>query len=119
MYCSEAARIAKAFKRGRTSDVESLSDAMNLSPRAVRQLVESLEEANLIHVAAEERHGGYTLSRPADQITVRELMDAVAKLLPRPKGERSTKDPAWRFVQQLHKAKEDLAKSKTLADLAK
>ncbi len=92
---------------------------MGLSPRAVQQLIETLEDAGPVRYAEEGRKRGYTLSRPADQIGVHELLQASEDLLPPVLGARSQKDPAWRLVRQFHQAGEEMAKAKTLADLCK
>ncbi|MFA7236263.1 MAG: YhjD/YihY/BrkB family envelope integrity protein [Phycisphaeraceae bacterium] len=111
--------IAQTFEQGKISQVDQLADAMNLPARVINRMLIALETANLIHHIGgdDERGGGYTLAKPADQINAAEVLQAGEQLTPtlRFLGE----DPAWSIVQELHTQRQNFVEQTTMAQLAK
>ena len=113
-----AARIATGFRRGQLSDVDTLSQALNLPQPAVTKLVHALRDFHIIHRVETESQIGYSLTRPADEISVHRLLDATWSLLPRQQNVAQA-DPAWRLVREMHRRERETADERTLADLVK
>jgi len=111
-----AARIAEAFDGGRAAGPEELGRSLNLPPRTVRRLLSALEQAGLIHRRQVHEGEAYTLSCPADRITVEQVLEAARSLLPAPPAAGES-DPAWRLVRRLREAEREAAEGMTLAQL--
>jgi len=113
-------RIAAAFEQGQSPSLAQLSEAVNLPQRVVRKMLNVLEEAKIIHrVGNGPTELRYTLARPADHITVREVLDASDKLLPSTQTVRDESTSAWRFIDEMHDAAHRMAEHRTLGELAR
>jgi YihY family inner membrane protein len=67
--------IAGAFARGRTISLTQVARDTQLDEHAVQFLTERLEEAGMVHrIASEGREETFTLSRPAEAISVAEVV---------------------------------------------
>ncbi|MHB1158260.1 MAG: YhjD/YihY/BrkB family envelope integrity protein [Phycisphaerales bacterium] len=111
--------IAQTFEQGKIAQVDQLAAAMNLPARVINRMLMALETANLIHHVGgdDERHGGYALAKPADQINASEVLQAGEQLTPtlRFLGE----DPAWSIVQELHTQRQNFVEQTTMAQLSR
>jgi len=113
-----AARIAECFAEGRACRVEDLAQSLDLSPRAVRRMLKTLEGAGIVHRVQQAGGDQYFLSRPAERITVRDLLDSVRSHLTTPDQARHhPDDAAWRMVERLYEARREMTEHTTLADL--
>lgn len=113
-----AVRIADAFRKGQTRSIEDLANAMNLTRRAIRKMIDALIESQIVLRVqmGPDVLDRFSLARPADAITVEEVLNAGEKLLPmrRPADEQAF---AWKFVKELHELSHSHAANITLADL--
>jgi membrane protein len=67
--------IASAFVQGRTVSVRSLGRDAGLDEQALLALLERLEEVGMVHrISSEGREETFTLSRPADAISVAQIV---------------------------------------------
>ena len=67
--------ITKAYEEGKHIDLNRISNATGISRRYLEQLVISLKAASLLKSVA-GRYGGYTLSKPPDQIPIGRIVEA-------------------------------------------
>jgi membrane protein len=103
--------VVNAFDTGLALDHQSLANRIGLSTRTVNELVSHLTEANLLRqVNLTDSHIGLTLARPADKITLVEILDLAADICP------PHKHPAWKTFSSLKEAERQAAQGKTLAD---
>ena len=106
--------VAHAFQVGRSIDHQQLADHLGLSGRVVQEMASKLLESHLLRRvstgAGEEN--SLTLSRPAESITVNEILEIAHRSRP------TSSHPAWRTLTDLKEAEREAAKGKTLADVA-
>jgi DNA-binding IscR family transcriptional regulator len=96
--------IARAFQAGKAVTAEQLGRTMQLPQRAVRRLVQPLEEGDLVRRVDGTRDGkteAYCLARPSSAITVGQILRHGESLQPIDIGRRAN-EPAWRMVRDLH-----------------
>lgn len=74
-----ALMIARAFLEGRPAhDEDGLSDELDVPLRTVRDVVARLEKAGVVAPVSDPvRQGVYQLARPAERITVSDVLDAL------------------------------------------
>ncbi len=73
-----ATEVARRFRdREQPASAEELSDSLDVSVRVVRQLLAALEEAGIVRPVADTRDAAYTLGRPAEDVSVTEVMVAL------------------------------------------
>jgi membrane protein len=73
-----ALEVARSFAAGRADwNEEGLSDALDVSLRAVRDVVAALEEANILARRAGERSVALQLARPAGGVSVADVLAAL------------------------------------------
>jgi YihY family inner membrane protein len=105
--------VAEAFQRGRTANLTALAEGAQLDEATVRVLMERLEDAGLVHrIASEGREDQFTLSRPAESVTVAEIV-AVGQALTGPTGSGAGSE----LVQQIRSAQLQAVQGMTLASL--
>jgi YihY family inner membrane protein len=95
-----AALIAQRFGEGEIAETDELAEALSIPRRPVRQLLETLDEAGLVHRVEERKRSGWSLARPAASVTVGELLGAVRPLLPRAPGGEAA-ESARRLMTEL------------------
>ncbi len=110
-----AAHIASAFGEGRTCDITDLTRQLALPDHATRRLIDLLVDQRIVHRVEANGEPAYSLARPPEQVSVDQLLEAGAKLLPKPTD--GSKQPVWQLVDQLRHGKAP-DKPATLADLA-
>jgi len=111
------AAIAGRFEDSLPSSASDVADAIKLPQMQVELLLEAFADQGLLHRL--ERVGGtmYSLTKPADRITIDQLLSAAQTLTGAPSVGPDAKGP-WNWVQQLREAQYELARKTTLADLA-
>lgn len=108
-----ALEIARRFDAGGESWTDdSLADALDVRVRTVREVLAGLEAAGIVAQRADgERQGLYLLARPAERISVGEVLDAL-------RGRRAALVPEVdRVFAEIEKRARDVAEGETLADL--
>jgi membrane protein len=106
--------IARRFARGRPTEPETLARATRLSERQLEPILRRLIGDGLLHRVDHDDDNEITLAlaRPADTITVAEIIDAAASLAPEPA------DPGLAGVMaRLHRVRDQALDGHTLADL--
>lgn len=103
--------VGNSFEDGVVLDHQSLSNRIGLSTRTIHELVSHLIDANLLRqVNQTDTHVGITLARPADKITLVEILDLAQSICP------PHRHPAWKTFSSLKDAERQAAEGKTLAD---
>ncbi len=110
-----ATRIAECFRSGKVATVAVLSQSMRIPPSAVLWLMRALRRANLVHEVHEGRTFGYTLARPADEITAAEVLSAGERLMPL-MGASGSPEP-WHIVNGLYSELQEKVRDRTLSQL--
>jgi membrane protein len=114
-----AVEVARAFRdTAEPWSADALSDALRIPVRTVREVMARLEEARIVApLEARDREGGVVLGRPAESISV---VDVLAAL--RGPRERTAGDPAVgtlveTVLDELSEGEAKAAAGQTLADL--
>ena len=103
--------VGNTFEEGIVMDNQTLSNRLGLSARTVHELVSHLLDAGLLRqVNQTETHSGLTLARPAEKITLVEILDLAQSSYP-PHTHR-----AWKTFSRLKDAERQAAAGQTLAD---
>jgi membrane protein len=103
--------VGNSFGEGETLDHQTLSDRIGLSSRSVHELTAHLLDADLLlQVTRSDAQDGLTLARPADKITLVEILDLAHRIRP------PHRHPAWKAFSILKEAERQAAQGKTLAD---
>lgn len=103
--------VGNSFEQGIVLDHQSLSTRIGLSTRTIHELVSHLIDADLLRqVNQTDTHVGLTLARPADKITLVEILDLAQRICP------PHRHPAWKTFASLKEAERQAAEGKTLAD---
>ena len=72
-----AVRIVRQLTvTGERTEAQRLADATEVSLRFLLKIMQKLVAADIV-TSYKGAHGGYTLSRPASQITLREVIEAI------------------------------------------
>lgn len=110
-----AAALGEAFDRGEGLPVGDIAGRSELPVRAVELLTEAMRKAGLIHQIDEDDDGpgDYRLSRPAERITLTQLLHAGRDASAR----AYDKGRAAELVNQLYDAQDHAVEGKTLRDL--
>lgn len=69
--------LAEHSQRGKPVGVRAVARRQTIAPRYLEQIANQLRRAGLVHSKQGQR-GGYLLSRPAAEITVSEIVEAVS-----------------------------------------
>jgi Rrf2 family protein len=102
--------------------LREISERQNISERYLEQIFARLKKADLIK-SVRGAHGGYLLSRPPEEITVRDIMQVIeGSLAPEAEAEKNTEEELYQqMAQELWTKMESnlyqLQESITLADL--
>ena len=109
--------IADRFQDSLPSTAADIAEVVKLPQAQVELLLEAFSDVGLLHRL--ERVGGsaYALAKPADRITIDQLLSAAQTLTAAPVMNPGAKGP-WSWVQRLREAQFELARKTTLADLA-
>jgi len=103
--------VGSSFAEGIVLDHQALSSRIGLSSRTVHELVPHLIDAELLReVSTNDENAGLTLARPADKITIVEILDLAEKIRP------PHRHAAWKTFSSLKQAERKAADGKTLAD---
>jgi len=114
-----AAEVARRFRdRLPAASAEDLSEVLDFSVRGVREVLERLEGAGVVaRLAAAERDGGYQLGRPAEDISVSEVLAALrGRRGPVPAG-GATADAVERVLQDLEAHEAQVADTRKLSEV--
>ncbi|HKI82973.1 MAG TPA: YhjD/YihY/BrkB family envelope integrity protein [Candidatus Krumholzibacteria bacterium] len=111
-----ATRIAECFKNGQLATVGVLSRSLRLPPSAVLRLLRPLTKAALVHEVREGARSGYTLARPADQISAREVLELSRTAMPLEGAEGSSRP--WDVVNELYAELQESVAEVSLEDLS-
>lgn len=74
--CRALAQLAKTYDGKTLTRLDQLAQREAVSPNFLVQILNDLRRAGMID-SRRGVHGGYLLSRPADHITLRQIVDAV------------------------------------------
>ena len=104
--------VAREFRRGESIEVQELADRLGLTGGVVREMAAHLVGANLLRrvEATMESNAGLALARPAETITVREILKLAMQSRP------NHDHPAWNLLHILKEAELETAADRTLAD---
>jgi membrane protein len=114
-----AAEVARRFRDGLPpATAEGLAEGLEISVRHVRDVIEHLEHAGVVaELAGEDREIGYQLGRPAERISVTQVLVAL-------RGERGHTDGAGptgrsvdRTLENLERHLGELGDGQSLADV--
>jgi len=111
------AQIGQRFEEGKPATLDELARMMDLPARAIQRMCAALESADLVHKVDgdDNKAVGYTLARPADQITAAHVLEVGDKLLPENAGLGA--ESAWRTVDRVKQRWYDAARDTTLRQL--
>ncbi|TDO94227.1 BadM/Rrf2 family transcriptional regulator [Halanaerobium saccharolyticum] len=102
--------------------LREISERQNISERYLEQIFARLKKANLIK-SVRGAHGGYLLTRPPEEITVKDIMQVIeGRLAPEAEPEKHSQEELYQqMAQELWTKMESnlfqLLESITLADL--
>ncbi len=108
-----ALEVARRFDQsGEPLTADALSEALDVRVRTIREILDELEGAGIVaELSDEDRAGQYQLGRPAERISVRDVLTAL-------RGERETLVPAVDQVfERIEKRLGEVVEHETLADL--
>lgn len=105
--------VSHAFATGTTINGQELADRIGLSSRIVHEMTDRLVAADLLRQVTAGAGGeeSLTLARPAEKITVGEILELAHQVRP------TSDHPAWTTLAVLKRAEREAAAGKTLADL--
>ncbi len=106
--------VASRFEEGQTTSADDVVERTGLSERVVGVLFDALAEARLLRRVDQEGESAFTLARPADAITTRELLEVAQKLTLADAAEDSE---AWGWVRRFHEAQLESPLHRPLAGL--
>lgn len=107
---------------GSALPLREISERQNISERYLEQIFARLKKANLIK-SVRGAHGGYLLTRPPEEITVKDIMQVIeGRLAPETEVEKNSEAELYqKMAQELWTKMESnlyqLLESITLADL--
>ncbi len=78
--CRALAQLAKSYDGKTLSRLDELAQREAVSANFLVQILNDLRRAGIIE-SRRGAHGGYILSRPAEKITLRQIVDAVGPSL--------------------------------------
>jgi membrane protein len=104
--------VAREFRRGESVEIQELADRLGLTGGVVREMAAHLIGANLLRrvEATMESSAGLALARPAETITVQEILQLAMQSRP------NQDHPAWNLLRTLKAAELKSAGDRTLAD---
>jgi DNA-binding IscR family transcriptional regulator len=108
-----ALEVARRFDQsGEPLTADALSEALDVRVRTIREILDELEGAGIVaELSDEDRAGQYQLGRPAERISVRDVLTAL-------RGEREPLVPAVDQVfERIEKRLGEVVEHETLADL--
>lgn len=104
--------IARAFAAGRSASLSRLAREADLDEPALQSLMERLEEVGMVHrIASVGREDTFVLARPADQISVAEIVSVGQEMSGTGRGRGSE------LVDRIRVAQLQAVQSVTLASL--
>ncbi len=109
-----ARAVGQAFDQGQAITFDALTQDTRLHPTSLRRLLAALESHRHLHrqeTDDEEADPPYTLSRPAEQITLRDLIHAARSTTAPPTGDELD------IIQQPHASEAQALANRTLRDL--
>ncbi len=111
------AQIGRRFEQGKPATEEELARMMDLPARAIQRMAGALERAGLVHKVDHDDNKavGYSLARPAAQITAADVLDVGENLLPESAGVGA--ESAWQLVDRVKQQWHDDARNTTLDQL--
>lgn len=110
------ARVATAFRQGKTVDVDDLSQHLELPRMTVASMSNRLEQAGFLHkVAPAADQTRLALARPPEEIPIRDLLALGRKVSKHDVDHLDGAD--WNFVRKLMLLQEEAAGDLTLAAL--
>ena len=107
--------VAFAFEQGQAIGIQEVADRLGLTSRVVHDMSGELIEAQILRRVAATGGGiedALTLGRPADRITVAEILSLAHRTRP------ASDNPAWKTLDKYNAAQREAAHGKTLADIA-
>jgi len=112
------AAVGDAFSRGETLKQERAAEHLGMPVAAVGQVANQLESAGLIHrMDTESDNVAYTLSKPSQDIKVRDILDLADELTLNTRVKAIGSEQATQTLDRIRSAERDAAAEVTLADL--
>ncbi|MGH0036481.1 MAG: YhjD/YihY/BrkB family envelope integrity protein [Myxococcota bacterium] len=114
-----AAEVARSFRDELPpTTAEGLAETLGISVRHVRDVLEQLERAGLVApLAGDEREVGYNLGRPAERITLTEVLVALRGTRDHEMGPSPTGPAVDRTLDELERQVVAVADERSLADV--
>jgi len=113
-----ASEIAAHFERGETASLADLSRELVLPERAVERMLRPLIGGGLVHEVQGKAGTGYSLARPASEITAGEVLAASEALLPEA-GAARRDGVVWQLMERIHRDLADRTGAVSLAELGR
>ncbi len=104
--------IARRFREGKASSLESLADGANVTELMAKPILERLADAGFLNKVERAEKDDYALARPAEDIQVNQVLKALRELIPDP---RSADDA--RVLDRLLDTQQAATEGLTLAEL--
>jgi membrane protein len=114
-----AAEVARAFRdRLPPATADGLADALDISVRSVRDVLDDLEQAGIVApLAGDDRDEGYHLGRPAEGISLSEVLVALRGSRGHAEGPGATGQAVEQTLEDLDHQISSLTDSRSLADV--
>lgn len=114
-----AAEVARAFRdRLPPATAEGISEALEVSVRHVRSALEKLEKAGIVApLAGDDREMGYHLGRPAEGVSVAEVLVALRGQRGHAEGPGPTGEAVDHTLEAIERQQAEVTESRTLADV--
>jgi len=109
-----AAVLGRSFDQGQSLDLSQIASTTGLPHRAAEAFVHALQNTDVLHQLdrSDDSPGSYTLARPAELISIQQLLDAGYAT-----SASVQHDDAHVLTQSLRSAQHNAAQDRTLRDL--
>jgi Rrf2 family transcriptional regulator, cysteine metabolism repressor len=115
--CLAMIAIARRHQDGLQISAPEIAKNHNLSPTFLAQVLRDLRRAGLVH-SQRGMFGGYSLSMPAESISLGDILRSVVGLSQAPDKEQTLTEPALASVlEQIHEVERAVLGQTTLAQL--
>lgn len=105
--------VVERFERGEATDVRHIMEQASINEPAIELVLSRLVEQGVLHRIEPNERPTFALARPADRITLTEVVEAAQNLL----GTQDAIGEDWELVSRLRQAQLRAVRDQTLADL--
>jgi len=110
-----AAAIAQHFRSGDICETSDLASSLNLPGYAADRLLSALQAEGIVHPVERGKTSGFALARPADAITVADVLEAVHREAI--DEQRTHQGPGWRCLESIRSMTNEQVGRISLAEL--